>query len=82
MDNLIHAKLPSWFEASNPTISETRGLEMAINYYLGIEMQRIQEYKVELENYLYQSPLSKKNESIYGLALKKLVSKFHFVLLL
>lgn len=66
LDHSTYAEPPSRFEAGTPAIGEAIGLGKAIDYLLGIGMQRIHEYELELANYLYQSLSSVSNVRIYG----------------
>lgn len=66
LDYSTYAEPPSRFEAGTPAIGEAIGLGKAIDYLLGIGMQRIHEYELELANYLYQSLSSVSNVRIYG----------------
>lgn len=66
LDHSTYAEPPSRFEAGTPAIGEAIGLGKAIDYLLGIGMQQIHEYELELANYLYQSLSSVSNVRIYG----------------
>lgn len=66
LDHSTYAEPPSRFEAGTPAIGEAIGLGKAIDYLLGIGMQQIHDYELELANYLYQSLSSVSNVRIYG----------------
>lgn len=66
LDHSTYAEPPSRFEAGTPAIGEAIGLGKAIDYLLGIGMQQIHQYELELANYLYQSLSSVSNVRIYG----------------
>ncbi|KDP34559.1 hypothetical protein JCGZ_11109 [Jatropha curcas] len=66
LDHSTYAEPPSRFEAGTPAIGEAIGLGAAIDYLLGIGMQKIHDYEMELANYLYESLSSVPNVRIYG----------------
>ncbi|EEF39150.1 cysteine desulfurase 1, chloroplastic isoform X2 [Ricinus communis] len=66
LDHSTYADPPSRFEAGTPAIGEAIGLGAAIDYLLGIGMQKIHDYEMELANYLYESLSSVPSVRIYG----------------
>ncbi|XP_050238987.1 cysteine desulfurase 1, chloroplastic [Mercurialis annua] len=66
LDHSTYAEPPSRFEAGTPAIGEAIGLGAAIDYLLGIGMQKIQDYEMDLGNYLYESLSSINSVRIYG----------------
>ncbi|WCJ26247.1 chloroplastic NIFS-like cysteine desulfurase [Euphorbia peplus] len=66
LDHSTYAEPPSRFEAGTPAIGEAIGLGAAIDYLLGIGMQKIHDYEMELGNYLYESLSSVPGVHIYG----------------
>ncbi|XP_065877389.1 cysteine desulfurase 1, chloroplastic [Euphorbia lathyris] len=66
LDHSTYADPPSRFEAGTPAIGEAIGLGAAIDYLLGIGMQKIHDYEMELANYLYESLCSVPGVRIYG----------------
>ncbi|EXC10042.1 Cysteine desulfurase 2 [Morus notabilis] len=66
LDHSTYAEPSSRFEAGTPAMGEAVGLGAAIDYLLAIGVQKIHDYEVDLENYLYLSLRSVPNVRIYG----------------
>ncbi|GER38608.1 cysteine desulfurase family protein [Striga asiatica] len=66
LEHSTYAEPPSRFEAGTPAIGEAIGLGATIDYLLGIGMEKIHAYEIELANYLYSRLDSLPGVRVYG----------------
>ncbi|MBT9311563.1 SufS family cysteine desulfurase [Leptothoe kymatousa] len=66
LDHSTYAELPHKFEAGTPAIAEVIMLGAAVDYLLGIGMDRIAQYEHQLTRYLYDALAQLPQLTLYG----------------
>ncbi|ESA34953.1 cysteine desulfurase [Leptolyngbya sp. Heron Island J] len=66
LDHSTYAELPHKFEAGTPAIAEVIMLGAAVDYLMGIGMERIAQYEHELTQYLYERLADVPKLKLYG----------------